>query len=131
METLRPLDTRHILNPYAFCFRHRLTFTTAHRDKLFFIFGNRFALTQFQFVKGITMTFQQLRLFDGEITVTGEPAWIIFIVEKTISRRKALRHHFLQMVEHPINCPIAERLLQMTAFNLFNLCQIGNGSRNL
>ncbi|VEB03160.1 Uncharacterised protein [Klebsiella pneumoniae] len=72
METLRPLDTRHILNPYAFCFRHRLTFTTAHRDKLFFIFGNRFALTQFQFVKGITMTFQQLRLFDGEITVTGE-----------------------------------------------------------
>ena len=91
METLRPLDTRHILNPYAFCFRHRLTFTTAHRDKLFFIFGNRFALTQFQFVKGITMTFQQLRLFDGEITVTGEPAWIIFIVEKTISRRKAFR----------------------------------------
>lgn len=84
METLRPLDTRHILNPYTFCFRHRLTFTTAHRDKLFFIFGNRFALTQFQFVKGITMTFQQLRLFDGEITVTGEPAWIIFIVEKRL-----------------------------------------------
>ena len=79
METLRPFDTRHILNPYAFCFRHRLTFTTAHRDKLFFIFGNRFALTQFQFVKGITMTFQQLRLFDGEITVTGEPAWIILL----------------------------------------------------
>ena len=38
------------------------------------------------------MTFQQLRLFDGEITMTGEPAWIIFIVEKTISRRKAFRH---------------------------------------
>lgn len=84
METLRPLDTRHILNPYAFCFRHRLTFTTAHRDKLFFIFGNRFALTQFQFVKGITMTFQQLRLFDGEITVTGEPAWIILLSKKRL-----------------------------------------------
>jgi hypothetical protein len=73
METLWPLNARHILNPDAFCFRCRLTFTTAYRNKLFFIFGDRFAFTQFQFVKGITMTFQQLRLFDGEISMTENP----------------------------------------------------------
>jgi hypothetical protein len=38
------------------------------------------------------MLFQQLCLFDGEITMTGEPARIMFIIEKTISRHKAFRH---------------------------------------
>lgn len=56
----------------------------AYRNELFFIFGNRLAFAQFQLIKGVTMTFKQLRLFDGEITVTGEPAWIIFIVEKRL-----------------------------------------------
>ncbi|VTM23318.1 Uncharacterised protein [Raoultella terrigena] len=82
METLRPLNTRHVLNPHTLYFGYRLTFAAAYRNKLFFIFSDRFAFTQFQFVKGITMLFQQLRLFDGEITMTGEPARIIFIIEK-------------------------------------------------
>ncbi len=47
------------------------------------------------------MTFQQLRLFDGEITVTGEPAWIIFIVEKTISRRKAFPPSYTLLILWP------------------------------
>jgi len=35
---------------------------------------------------------KQLCFFDGEITMARKSAWIIFIVEKTISRRKAFRH---------------------------------------
>nr|VUD34355.1 Uncharacterised protein [Raoultella sp. NCTC 9187] len=67
---------------HALYFGYRLTFAAAYRNKLFFIFSDRFAFTQFQFVKGITMLFQQLRLFDGEITMTGEPARIIFNYRK-------------------------------------------------
>src|SRR5690606_10128966 len=92
METLRTLDASHILDPYTFCFRLRLTLTTANRYKLFFVFRCWFTFTQIQLVKGITMALKQLRLFDGEIAVTREPARIMFIVEKTISRRKAFRH---------------------------------------
>ncbi len=48
------------------------------------------------------MTFKQLRLFDGEITVTGEPAWIIFLLsKKTISRRKAFRHPYTLLILWP------------------------------
>ncbi len=38
------------------------------------------------------MTLKQLCLFDGEITMTRESTWIMFIVEISISRRKAFRH---------------------------------------
>src|SRR5690606_4355892 len=92
METLWTLDACHVLDPYTFCFRLRLTLTATNSNKLFFVFSRRLTFTQIQLVKGITMTLKQLRLFDGEIAVTREPAWIIFIVEKTISRRKAFRH---------------------------------------
>lgn len=88
METLRTLNASHILDPYTFCIRLRLTLTTANRDKLFFIFGCRFTFTQIQLVKGITMALKKLSFFDSEIAVTREPARIMFIVEKTISRRK-------------------------------------------
>ena len=91
METLWTLNARHILVPYAFSFRHRLTFTAAYREELLLLFGSRLTLTEIEFVIGKAVTLQQLRLFDGEITMTREPAWIIFIIEKTISRRKAFR----------------------------------------
>ena len=38
------------------------------------------------------MTLKQLCLFDGEVTMTRESTWIMFIVEISISRRKAFRH---------------------------------------
>ncbi len=82
METLRTFNTCHILDPYTFSFRVGFTLTTANGNKLVLFFSHRFTLAEFQLVKSITMTFKQLRLFDGEITVTGKPARIIFIVEK-------------------------------------------------
>lgn len=84
METLRTLNASHILDPYTFCIRLRLTLTTANRDKLFFIFGCRFTFTQIQLVKGITMALKKLSFFDSEIAVTREPARVMFIVEKRL-----------------------------------------------
>ncbi|VFS68342.1 Uncharacterised protein [Kluyvera cryocrescens] len=69
METFWTLNARHILVPYAFSFRHRLTFTAAYREELLFLFGRRLALTEIEFVIGKAVTLQQLRLFDGEITM--------------------------------------------------------------
>jgi hypothetical protein len=95
MEALRTLNASHILDPYTFSFRLWLTLTTANRYKLFFVFGGWFTLTQIQLVKGITMALKQLSFFDGEIAVTREPARIMFIVEKTISRPNSLAELFM------------------------------------
>jgi len=82
METLWSLNASHVFDPYAFCFRFWLTLTTANGNKQFFVFSCRLTFPQIQLVKGITMALKQLRLFDGEIAMTREPARIIFIVEK-------------------------------------------------
>jgi hypothetical protein len=92
METLRALNTCHVLTPDTFCFRYRLTLTTAYGDKLHFFFSCRLTLAEIQFIEGVSVALQQLSLFDGEVTMTREPTWIVFIVEKTIHRRKAFRH---------------------------------------
>jgi len=73
METLRTLDASHILAPYTFYLRLRLTLAAANSHKLFFIFSHRLTFTEVQLVKGITMALKQLRLFDGEIAETREP----------------------------------------------------------
>ena len=78
METFWTLNARHILVPYAFSFRHRLTFTAAYREELLFLFGRRLALTEIEFVIGKAVTLQQLRLFDGEITMTSYTLLILW-----------------------------------------------------
>lgn len=92
MKTFWTLDTRHILGPHAFCFCHWLTFATAYCYEEFLFLGNRLAFAKIQLIEGITMTLKQLCLFDGEVTMTRESTWIMFIVEISISRRKAFRH---------------------------------------
>ena len=66
---------------------------TRHRNNIrLTAAGNRLAFAKIQLIEGITMTLKQLCLFDGEITMTRESTWIMFIVEISISRRKAFRH---------------------------------------